>query len=224
MTAIDTGDPDACTAFVLRETRPLAPPLVAEMTLRIADASIPLWQRTEEDLGALGLPPPFWAFAWAGGQALARYLLDNPAVVAGRRVIDLGTGSGLIAIAAARAGATRVLAADIDRLALAAVAINARANGVAERIVTTIVDLLAAPPEPCDVVLIGDLFYERPLADRVLAYATTAATAGAAVFAGDPKRSYFPVARFVEVARSGVPVSRDLEDADIKSTAVWRLA
>ena len=125
----------------------------------------------------MNIPPPYWAFAWAGGQALARYLLDNPALVAGRRVLDLGSGSGLVAIAAAKAGAARVLAADIDALALAAIGLNAAANAVT--LDTTADDLLAAPPGAFDVVLIGDLFYERPLAERVLAFAEAARARGA---------------------------------------------
>src|SRR4029078_1836506 len=150
----------SAAAFILANTKPLAPPLVPEITLLLAEESLPIWQKTEEELGAMNIPPPYWAFAWAGGQALARYLLDNTAVVAGRRVLDLGSGSGLVAIAVAKAGAARVLAADIDALALAAIVLNANANGVA--LETTGDDLLAAPPGDFDVVLIGDLFYERP--------------------------------------------------------------
>ena len=174
-------------------------PLVPEIRLHIAEESVPIWQKTEEELGAMNIPPPYWAFAWAGGQALARYLLDNPALVAGRRVLDLGSGSGLVAIAAAKAGAARVLAADIDALALAAIGLNAAANAVT--LETTADDLLAAPPGAFDVVLIGDLFYERPLAERVLAFAEAARAGGALVLAGDPRRSYFPPDRFQQAGR-----------------------
>jgi predicted nicotinamide N-methyase len=170
----------------------------------------------------MNIPPPFWAFAWAGGQALARYLLDQPNLVAGRRVLDLGSGSGLTAVAAARAGASMVLAADIDPLALVAVELNARANGVS--VTVTADDLLAAPLPPFDCILVGDLFYERPLAERVLARIEAASAGGADVLVGDPQRSYFPRDRFAEVARYRVPVTRDLEDSEIKNTAVWRLA
>jgi predicted nicotinamide N-methyase len=207
--------------FILANTKLLPVPLVPEIRLHIAEESLPIWQRTEEELGAMNIPPPYWAFAWAGGQALARYLLDNPALVAGRRVLDLGSGSGLVAIAAVKAGAGGVLAADIDTLALAAIRLNAAANAVT--LDTTADDALAAPPGPFDLVLIGDLFYERPLAERVLAFADAALAGGAVVLAGDPRRSYFPPDRFRQLAEYSVPVTRELEDAEIKRTAVWRL-
>jgi predicted nicotinamide N-methyase len=208
--------------FVLANTRLLAVPLVPELRLHLAEESVPIWQKTEEELGEMNVPPPYWAFAWAGGQAVARYLLDNPAIVAGRSVLDLGAGSGLGAIAAAKAGSVRTLAADIDPFALAAMALNAQANRVT--IETTSEDLLAAPPPRFGVVLVGDLFYERPLAERVLAFAQAAKVAGADVLVGDPRRSYFPRDRFVQVAEYQVPVTRELEDAEIKRTAIWRLA
>ena len=208
-------------AFIRANTKLLAVPLVPEIRLHIAEESLPIWQRTEEELGEMNIPPPYWAFAWAGGQALARYLLDNPALVAGRRVLDLGSGSGLVAIAAAKAGAAHVLAADIDALALAAIDLNAAANAVT--LETTAADLLDRSPGAFDVVLIGDLFYERPLAERVLAFADAALARGAVVLAGDPRRSYFPPGRFRQLAEYSVPVTRELEDAEIKRTAVWRL-
>ena len=208
--------------FVLANTRLLAVPLVPELRLRLAEESVPIWRKTEEELGEMNVPPPYWAFAWAGGQAVSRYLLDNPGLVAARSVLDMGAGSGLGAIAAARAGAARVLAADIDPFAIAAIALNARANGVA--IEMTSEDLLAAPPPPFDVLIVGDLFYERPLAERVLAFAQAAKATGADVLVGDPRRSYFPRDRFVQVAEYQVPVTRELEDAEIKRSAVWRLA
>ena len=207
--------------FIRANTKLLAVPLVPEIRLHIAEESVPIWQKTEEELGEMNVPPPYWAFAWAGGQALARYLLDNPALLAGRNVLDLGSGSGLVAIAAAKAGAARVLAADIDAFALAAISLNAAANGV--NVETTAVDLLAAPPAAFDILLVGDLFYERPLAERVLAFADAARSRGALVLAGDPRRSYFPPDRFHKLAEYSVPVTRELEDAEIKRTAVWRL-
>jgi predicted nicotinamide N-methyase len=208
--------------FILANTRLLAVPLVPEIRLHLAEESLPIWQKTEEELGRANVPPPWWAFAWAGGQALARHLLDSPALVAGCSVLDLGAGSGLAGIAAMRAGAARVLAADTDPFALAAIALNARANAVA--LETTDRDLLAAPPGPFDIVLVGDLFYERPLAECVLSFLEAARDRGAAVLVGDPRRSYFPRDRFVEVAEFSVPVTRDLEDTEIKRTTVWRLA
>lgn len=214
------GDRDAASAFIRANTRLLTPPLVPEIRLHLAEESLPIWQRTEEELGQSNVPPPYWAFAWAGGQALARFLLDHPAEVAGRMVLDLGSGSGLTAIAAMRAGAAHVLAADIDALALAAVALNAAAN--ATRVPTTATDLLAGPPQPCDVILVGDLFYERTLAEKVTAYIDAAGANGATVLIGDPGRNYFPKARFELAASYDVPVTRELEDALVKSTAVWR--
>jgi predicted nicotinamide N-methyase len=218
---LDPSDSEAAARFIVANTRPLSPPLVPEIRLHLAEESLPIWQRTEEELGKMNVPPPYWAFAWAGGQALARYLLDHPQRVAGKSVVDLGTGSGLTAIAARLSGAVPVLAADIDRLALAAVHLNAALNGV--EIEVTHEDLLARPPRQADVVLVGDLFYERALADRVLAYIDGAAAAGADVLIGDPKRSYFPAGRFRLAAEYQVPVTRELEDAEIKRTSVWQI-
>ena len=207
--------------FILSNTRLLTVPLVPELRLHLAEESLAIWRQTEEELGRMNAPPPWWAFAWAGGQALARYVLDNPALAAGRRVLDLGAGSGLGGIAAMKAGAARVLAADTDRFAMAAIRLNAAANDVA--LETTGDDLLATPPSGFDLVLVGDLFYERTLAERVLACIEAVRRQGAAVLVGDPRRSYFPTERFVPVAEYSVPVTRDLEDMEIKHTCVWRL-
>jgi len=221
LAVLDPGDFEAARRFIAANTRVLAPPLVPEIRLHLAEESLPIWQRTEEELGEMNVPPPYWAFAWAGGQALARYLLDNPALAAGKSVIDLGSGSGLTAIAAGLAGAASVLAADIDALALAAVRLNAALNGV--EIATVAADLLAKPPQPAALVLVGDLFYERELALRVTRYIEAAAASGARVLIGDPKRSYFPAGRFRLAAEYQVPVTRELEDAEIKRTSVWML-
>jgi len=207
--------------FIRSNTRLLAPPLVPEIRLHLAEESVPIWQKTEEELGEMNVPPPYWAFAWAGGQALARYVLDNAVLVAGKSVLDLGSGSGLSALAAARARAARVLAADIDQFALAAITLNAGQNGLA--VTTTSDDLLARSPTPFDVVLVGDLFYERHLSERVLAFCDAAKAQGALVLVGDPQRNYFPRDRFTCVGRYEVPVTRELEDAEIKRTAVWRV-
>jgi predicted nicotinamide N-methyase len=208
--------------FIRSNTRLLPVPLVPEIRLHLAEESLAIWRQTEEELGRLNVPPPWWAFAWAGGQALARYVLDNPTLAAGRSVLDLGAGSGLAGIAALKAGAARVLAADTDAFAVAAMTLNAEANGVTLQ--TTADDLLAAPSTPFDLVLVGDLFYERPLAERVLAFLEAARREGAAILVGDPQRSYFPKESFTQVAEYSVPVTRDLEDMEIKRTAVWRLA
>jgi predicted nicotinamide N-methyase len=187
----------------------------------LAEESVPIWLKTEEELGAINLPPPFWAFAWAGGQALARYTLDNPTLFTHKRVLDLGTGSGLTAIAAMKAGAASVLAADIDPIALEATSLNAQENGVI--VSTTSNDHLASPPGDFDVILVGDLFYERTLAERVIVFVTAAADNGALVLIGDPQRNYFPKHRFTMAASYQVAVTRELEDALMKNTAVWRL-
>jgi predicted nicotinamide N-methyase len=213
--------PHISEQFIRENTRLLSPPLVPEICLHLAEESVPIWQKTEEELGEIGLPPPYWAFAWAGGQALARYVLDNAGLVSGKRVLDLGSGSGLSAIAAMKAGAASALAADVDLVALTAITLNAHSNAV--KIELTDKDLLAAVPPACEVLLIGDLFYERALADRVLAFAQTARSGDADVLVGDPRRNYFPADRFRMLALYPVPVTRELEDAEIKRSAVWRL-
>lgn len=218
---LDLDDDEAIRAFIRANTKLMSPPLVPEIRLHIAEESLPIWRRTEEELGEMNLPPPYWAFAWAGGQALARHILDHPEIVAGRSVIDLGCGCGLAAIAAALSDARDVLAADIDRIALAAARMNADANATSLR--TTSEDLLAGEPSPVDVLLVGDLFYERGLAERTLAYARKASRNGALVLSGDPQRSYFPKDTFAAVREFRVPVTRELEDSEIKRTCVWKL-
>jgi predicted nicotinamide N-methyase len=210
-------------AFIRAHTRLRAVPHVSEIILHVADEAAPLWLQTEEELQQIGLPPPFWAFAWAGGQALARYVLDHPACVAGRRTLDLASGSGLVAIAAAKAGAAPVVAAEIDAVAETAIALNAAANGVHVEILRR--DLLDDPALTVlrhDLILVGDLFYERDTAARALAFLQ--AQAGAQVLIGDPGRSYLPKAKLRQLAEYSVPVTRDLEDRDIKRTYVWALA
>jgi predicted nicotinamide N-methyase len=185
---------------------------------------VPLWQKTEEELNEIGLPPPFWAFAWAGGQALARYVLDNAALAAGRRVLDLASGSGLVAIAAAKAGAAPVIAAEIDAFAEAAIALNAVENGVYVEILRD--DLLDRPGPSLaryDVILVGDLFYEQDTATRALAFLDRHAALGTRVLIGDPGRTYLPKDRLAKLAQYCVPVTRDLEDMEIKNTAVGEL-
>jgi predicted nicotinamide N-methyase len=207
--------------FVRAHTRLLPAPFVPEVRLHLADEAIPLWERTEQERGDQQ-PPPFWAFAWAGGQALARYILDHPDIVRGRTVFDLAAGSGLVAIAAARAGAAAVTANEIDEYAVAAIEINTAANGAT---VTTILgDVLDGPtPGAADVVLAGDVFYSRPMADRVLPFLRRAGTGGARVLVGDPGRAYLPHDAFRAVATYPVPVPFDLESTEIKSTTVWTL-
>lgn len=205
----------------MENTLILSPPLVPEISLHLAEESLPIWLKTEEQLRKANVDPPYWAFAWAGGQALARYILDHPDTVAGKHVLDLGSGSALVAIAARRAGAASATAADVDPLAVVAARLNGALNGLT--LETTGRDLLIEPPGQYDVVVIGDLFYEAPLAKRVIGFADASAGAGAEVLAGDPGRTYFPIERFEKIAKYEVPVTRQLEDAEIKPTAVWRL-
>ena len=211
-------------AFIRANTRLKPVPHVPEISLYVADESVPMWQKTEEELGAIGLPPPYWAFAWAGGQALACHVLDHRGIVAGKRVLDLAAGSGLVAIAAAKAGAAPVIAADIDVFTEAAIALNAEANDVYIEILTQ--DLLdgAAPETPrYDVILVGDLFYERDTAARALAFLDRHAACGSRVLIGDPGRTYLPKDRLTRLADYSVPVTRELEDMEIKRTSVWEL-
>ncbi|MBN8528140.1 MAG: methyltransferase [Caulobacterales bacterium] len=208
-------------AFIAANTRLQAVPHAPEINLWLADEITPLWRLTEEELGEMGLPPPFWAFAWAGGQALARWILDHPETVAGRRVIDFACGSGLVGIAAMKAGAASVLCADIDPFCAAAVALNAAANGVA--LTFTERDLLDAAPPPADVVCAGDVCYEKPMTDRVLAWLAQARGQGAQVLIGDPGRTYFPREGLTFLAEYRVPTTRELEDQEIKRASVWAL-
>jgi predicted nicotinamide N-methyase len=209
-------------AFIRANTSVMSPPLVPEISLHLAHEAVPLWQKTEEELGELGLPPPFWAFAWAGGQALARHVLDNPLLVGAKRVIDLASGSGLVGLAAMKAGAVSVLAADIDGFSLEAIRLNAALND--ERMEVTGEDLLAAPAPACDVILVGDLFYEKGLAERVFSWLEEAEGRGILTLIGDPGRSYLPRDRLTKLGEYKVEVTRDLEDAEIKLTSVWRLS
>jgi predicted nicotinamide N-methyase len=208
-------------AFVAAETRLLPVPHVPEIRLHLADEAMDLWARTEEELGAMGLPPPFWAFAWAGGQALARYVLDHPETVRGARILDVASGSGLVAIAAAMAGAAVVEAADIDAFAAEAIGLNAEANGVS--LMPRLGDLVGTD-EGWDVVLAGDIFYDRDIAGAMESWLRGLEARGARVLIGDPGRSYLPTDRLAELAAYSVPVTRALEDAEIKRAKVWRLA
>ncbi|MEM9357330.1 MAG: methyltransferase [Pseudomonadota bacterium] len=219
MTSADPGADRA--AFIRENTRILSPPLVPEVQLHLAEESVPLWEKTEEELGEMNVPPPFWAFAWAGGQALARYILDHSELAEGKRVVDLGAGSGLCAIAARLAGAVDVLAADVDPFTPFAIAMNSEINNT--QISATTKDLLVEPPPPVDLLLVGDLFYEKELSHSVLSWCQQAARTGALVLIGDPKRSFFPVENFEPVAEYSVPVTRALEDSEIKRTLVWRM-
>jgi predicted nicotinamide N-methyase len=206
--------------FIQLNTSIMSPPLVPEVKLHLAHEAVPLWQKTEDELGEMGLPPPFWAFAWAGGQALARFVLDNPVQVHSCHVLDLATGSGLVGIAASLAGAN-VVAVDIDAFAVLAADMNAKLNAV--RLDIRCEDLLIRHPHPFEIILVGDLFYEKSLAERCLAWLRQAQEQGSRVLIGDPGRFYLPKDQLEKLAEYNVPVTRDLEDAEIKRTAVWQL-
>lgn len=208
-------------AFIRENTRLQTVPHAPEIALWLADEITPIWRLTEEELGQMGLPPPFWAFAWAGGQALARYVLDHPHEAASRRVLDFAAGSGLVGIAAMKAGAARVLCADIDPFCQAAVAANALANGVT--LDFTAADLLQAAPPDVDIICAGDICYERPMTEAVLAWLARARANGTRVLIGDPGRTYFPRSGLDFLAEYRVPTTRELEDQEIKRSSVWAM-
>lgn len=216
-----TLTPRTAERFILDNTAPMAPPHVPEIRLRLADEAHDLWRRTEEELAAIGLPPPFWAFAWAGGQGLARYLLDRPEIVRRRRVLDFASGSGLVAIAAMKAGAASVEAADIDPFCETAIRLNAMANGVTVGFKGQ--DQIGIDGG-WDTVLAGDVFYEKPFAERLLPWFSALRARGADILIGDPGRAYLPKAGLERLATYEVPVTRALEDAEVKRTTVWRFA
>ena len=206
-------------AFIRAHTEPGRAALVPEIVLHLASEITPLWQATEEWLAARNLDPPFWAFAWPGGQALARQVLDHPGLVAGRRVLDFAAGCGIAAIACARAGAASVEASEVDPLARAAIALNAGANDVAVGLAADVVG------EPCrwDTILCGDVCYEAPMTARILPWLRAMARE-AAVIVADPGRAYLPRVGLDAFARYVVPTSRELEDREEREVALYRLA
>ncbi len=207
-------------AFIRENTRVSAPPHCPEIKLHLADDAVAIWELTEEELGRIGLEPPFWAFAWAGGQALGRYVLDHAETVRGKRVLDVASGSGIVAIAAMMSGARQAVAADIDAFAAPAAQMNAALNGVT--IQTSSADPLAQTPD-ADVILVGDLFYDRDIAKRLLDWLLAAQARGIKVLVGDPGRYYFPRDAFTLRAEYQVTVTRALEDSEVKKTGVWAL-
>ena len=214
------ADPDPAS-FVRANTVIAAPPLVPEIRLHLASEITPLWHATEETLARHQLPPPYWAFAWAGGQALARHLLDHPALVAGKRILDFGAGSGLVAIAAVKAGA-RATAAEIDPLAQAAIRLNAVLNGVV--VETEGDDVIGWDDTPWEIVLAGDMCYERPLAERLAEWLRRLAARGTTVLLGDPGRAYLPKSGLTALARYTVPTTLELEDRETREGVVWRIS
>ena len=206
-------------AFILKHTRLQAPPHAPEIQLHLASEVEPIWRETEAALARTGLDPPFWAFAWAGGQALARYLLDHPAEVAGKHVLDFATGSGLVGIAAMKSGAATVLGSDVDQFCAAAVALNTEANGV--RMAFTGEDLLSHDPPEVDTITAGDICYQWPLADQVRHWLQSAHRRGIRVLIGDPGRAYLPREGLRLLVRYEIETTRELEDRDIRSTGVF---
>jgi predicted nicotinamide N-methyase len=207
-------------AFIRAQTQPATAALVPEIRLFLATEVTPLWQATEASLEKSGLPPPYWAFAWPGGQALARQLFDHPDLVRGRRVLDFAAGCGIAGLAAARLGAT-VTAAEIDDVAAVAIALNAELSQL--QIDVTSEDLTGIASGSWDVVLAGDVFYERPMAETVEPWLRGLARAGATVLVGDPGRNYLPKSGLREVGRYVVPTSRDLEDRETRETRIYVL-
>lgn len=211
--------------FIRANTKLKQPPLVPEVSLHLADEVMNLWGETEAhgaaNASGLGsLPPPYWAFAWPGGQAIARYILDNPNEVRDRTVLDFGAGSGLVAIAAAKAGASCVVASEIDPLALAAIDMNSRANGVFVEPIG--IDVIGSNPR-WNTVLAGDMCYERPVTDRLVPWLRLLVKSGVRVLLGDPGRNYFPAGGVEKIATFAVQTPLDLEDREVRETSVYRL-
>lgn len=213
--------PGRTARFILENTSFVFPPHVPEIGLHLAGESHALWLKTEEELQQIGLPPPYWAFAWAGGQGLARWILDNPQSVCGKLVLDLATGSGLVAIAAAMAGAKAVTANDIDPWCQTAVSLNAQANGV--ELAFDGRDIAgSAIGGDWQVILAGDVFYSRDMVETLVKFFGVALARGCDVIVGDPGRAYLPRHRLTQLAAYEVAVTRELEDAEVKRTTVWR--
>lgn len=226
-------DPGRAMAFILANTAVMHPPHVPEIRLRLACEAHEIWLKSEAELEAIGLPPPFWAFAWAGGQGLARFLLDHRQWVTSRSVLDFASGSGLVAIAAMLAGAKTVTAADIDPFAAAALELNLGLNvprasdgeGKDAPPATPICfvgdDLMGKTVE-AELLLAGDVFYDRAMADGIIPWFDALAAGGTTILVGDPGRAYLPRQRLGWLAEYRVPVSRELEDQEVKRVAVWR--
>lgn len=209
------------TAFIRDHTVVTQTPLLPEIHLHLATEVTPLWEATETVLTKTGLPPPYWAFAWVGGQALARHVLDHPELVRGRVVLDFASGSGLVAVACAIAGAASVTASDIDPFALAVIGLNAELNNV--EIATIAGDLVNGPPGLWDVVLAGDICYERPMTAHVLPWLRALTASGVVVLLADPGRAYLPENGLQPLTRYHVPTSREIESQESRETIVYRL-
>ena len=206
--------------FIRRNTQVLSPPLVPEIELHLASEVVPIWHLSEEMLAERGLPAPFWAFAWAGGQALARHIIDHSDLVRGRRVFDFGAGSGLVAIAAALGGAAHVTAADIDPFAMAAIKLNGALNGVEIQVESN--DQTGRDLTGYDIILAADICYEQPAADRVSAWLRGLDRRGIDILIGDPGRTYLPCGDLEQLATYAVQTTTELEDCSLRHTGVWK--
>lgn len=213
-------DTTRATQFILDNTGIHHPPHVPEIALHLADEVHELWHKTEEELSEIGLPPPYWAFAWAGGQGVSRYILDHPQAVQNKRVLDFASGSGLVGIAALLSGASSMTTNDIDPFARHAINLNSVLNKVSCDFSDS--DLIGQDVSGSfDVLLAGDVFYDKSLADRLIVWFDTLAAKGMQIIVGDPGRSYLPRHRLTELEVYSVPVTCALEDADVKRTTVW---
>jgi predicted nicotinamide N-methyase len=211
---------EAAKAFIEANTEPASPPACPEIRLWTATEVTPLWEATEEALLRVNLPPPYWAFCWAGGQALTRWVLDHPELVAGKRVLDFAAGSGVTAVAAARTGAARVEAADIDPMACWAIRMNAELNGVG---VEVLADDVVGSPCRWDVVVAGDVCYEAPMTAHIWPWLVGLAAAGATVVMADPGRAYLPRTGLLKVGQYSVVTSLELEDRTRRDVAVYKI-
>ena len=211
---------DEAKAFIRANTRAVSVPGLP-IRLYTADELTPIWEATEKDLAEANVAPPFWAFPWAGGQALARYVINNPDTVRGKLVLDLASGSGLVAVAAALAGAAQVVANDIDPMCEASVALNAELNGVSIDYLGG--NLLEGEPPDYDVILAADVFYEQTPARLFRAMLERAHANGSLILAGDPGRTYFPRNAFRQVAEYAVETTTEIENNPVKSARVWTL-
>jgi predicted nicotinamide N-methyase len=218
--SVPPSTPEARRSFIQSQTTLAAPPLTPEIRLHLATEITPIWEATEATLAANNLPPPYWAFAWPGGQAVTRFLLDHPHWVKGKRVLDFAAGSGLSTIGAKMAGAERVQANEIDDFAIEAILLNAASNNI---VVDVLRHDLIGQNEGWDVVIAGDVCYEKPMSDRVIPWLRALAGKGVTVLMGDPGRAYLPAQGLVEVARYDVPTSKELEDRELRVTRVLRL-
>ncbi len=207
--------------FIRTQTQVVCPSILPEIKLHMATEVTPLWKLTEEALRGDNLSPPFWAFAWPGGQGVARFVLDHPEVVKGKRILDMAAGSGVVAVAAMKVGAKSALAVDIDRLAIEAIKLNAGLNGVEVKTCEGID--LSKPFKQADVILAGDVFYEQMMSASFNRWMRLCVEIGKGVYVGDPGRAYVPHEGLIRLASYDVPTSRDLEDRDMRTVTVWRM-